>query len=563
MVQFKRPILRSSLLLLLAVGARASETLVPVPWCRKGGVMVALEGQGSASVLLFGGKGHDKVKKSHGSSLMADSWVLTLLKSDGLPIDLSAGSISTTEGDSLDGPARVDWSRVPQAPSVRPEARWKASGDAIGDFFVVFGGDDGKMFLNDLWVLPLASALRSAQTVDSGRHEGQAPTAGGSPSGDPGGAPSKGVLTGAILAAATAGAVPPPPVHPVDDDDDTNNDARWGKVVLQAGTQSPEKRRGHTIVALPTNRALMLVGGRKKHHICLHDAWTLLLPVGALANADGSTLGLGWESASWQKVAPLPSQCRWGHASTRVEDPLTKSEMVAVFGGRKEEIVNGSRTGVFDYNSELWFFSLGGSTSDEDGDAPSDDAETSEPALKAASSGKWTMIEAAAGASWPARRDHHSLSYDASDYALYVFGGRTSASMTSTANLNDLWRFSLLTQTWAELRPLGRLPEPRYLHMTAMAQGSLVVFGGEHIDRLGDKKADHKLNDLWAFVPRAQQWTLISKSDCSVRACSVAWVVVARPALRSDPRTPPRLFSCPRVSSGDGGRTDSHDSLRN
>ena len=53
--------------------------------------------------------------------------------------------------------------------------------------------------------------------------------------------------------------------------------------------------------------------------------------------------------------------------------------------------------------------------------------------------------------------------------------------------------------------------------MAAFSAGSLVVFGGEHIDKPGAKKKDHKLNDLWAFVPASNKWDHIAKSDCEVR----------------------------------------------
>jgi hypothetical protein len=166
----------------------------------------------------------------------------------------------------------------------------------------------------------------------------------------------------------------------------------------------------------------MLVGGRQQKHVCLHDAWILPLPAGDLANDEGSTEGLGWDKVAWQKVSPPPSQCRWGHAAARIEDPLTKSEVVAVFGGRKEVIDGGTRTGIFDYNNELWLFGLAGSTFGSDDTTDDDTATTGNvnatSFAKAATGGTWTLAEGAPGAAVPAKRDHHSLSYDSAGYAL-------------------------------------------------------------------------------------------------------------------------------------------------
>jgi N-acetylneuraminic acid mutarotase len=138
------------------------------------------------------------------------------------------------------------------------------------------------------------------------------------------------------------------------------------------------------------------------------------------------------------------------------------------------------------------------------------------------------------------KRDHTSLVFDASSNSLLVFGGRVAESIGVPA-LNDLWRYSLQTQQWQELPQLStHRPESRYLHSAAFVRsasssssfsngpssvdtassssgGVLVVFGGEHIDRPGSSKKDHKLNDLWAYSTVTKDWVELVHNDCTVR----------------------------------------------
>ena len=59
------------------------------------------------------------------------------------------------------------------------------------------------------------------------------------------------------------------------------------------------------------------------------------------------------------------------------------------------------------------------------------------------------------------------------------------------------------------------------LCVAALASSQLVVFGGEHIDKPGASKADHKLNDLWAYAAGANEWQRLAKSSCKEREGSV------------------------------------------
>ena len=137
-----------------------------------------------------------------------------------------------------------------------------------------------------------------------------------------------------------------------------------------------------------------------------------------------------------------------------------------------------------------------------------------DPPAGGALQGSWSLAEAPDGVA-PAKRDHHTMVFNANTNALLVFGGRTAEDMAAAGvNLNDLWSYGLLDQRWSTIAPVGRSPQTRYLHMAAMMHGSLVVFGGEHINRAGASQADHKLNDLWAFSPANRAWTQLAKDNC-------------------------------------------------
>jgi len=460
-----------------------------MPWCRKSAVMVAIdsvEGHDTTGVFLWGGKGEDKADDLKGQQLLADIWTAAI-------------ATDTNDGTATFG----GWEKVPQKISTSPDPRWKSSGDRMGSYFVAFGGDDFTTFLNDLWVLPLASIN---DTLREGIFsKGKSATADDDGDDDP--------VAAAVL---------------------------WTKIELAPTAALPRERRGHTLVGMPNSQAMLLVGGKKKHSECLPDAWVLPMPSGwpQLAGVDGSAGGLGWGETAWHQATPIPSSCRWGHSAVLTEDPTTKAEIVAVFGGRLKDL----KTGKYTYNNELWFFSLGGGA----------------PGLE----GSWSLAETS-GAPLPQPRDHTSLSFDSSSSSLFVFGGRCAEAMVVPA-LNDLWRYSLLAQQWQALPQSSvRRPETRYLHSatfvaaaslassssssaaTALnaapaaapsaptaavsavaplgsmggAGGQLVIFGGEHINKQTGKIGyNHKLNDVWAYSTVTSEWEELVPNDCTAQA---------------------------------------------
>jgi len=181
---------------------------------------------------------------------------------------------------------------------------------------------------------------------------------------------------------------------------------------------------------------------------------------------------------------------------------------------------------TYEYTNELWFFSMDSDESaslrvkskmatmlSSTGPSDYDDMNIQD---KADVVGHWTLAPTGTGP-MPSKRDHTTISYDKEHHALLVFGGRTSEEMVPAHN--DLWQYSLVTQTWTLLTPTGRIPETRYLHMASMIKGAMVLFGGEHITKyaLGsDGSKDHKLNDLWAYAIKANRWVQLTQSDCKV-----------------------------------------------
>jgi N-acetylneuraminic acid mutarotase len=119
----------------------------------------------------------------------------------------------------------------------------------------------------------------------------------------------------------------------------------------------------------------------------------------------------------------------------------------------------------------------------------------------------WTELKPA-GTVAPPIRSAFAMAYDPTTGRLIVFGGADHKSYVppdeasyhfATANT---WAYDPVAYTWAELKPLGKVPPPRLEGAMAYDPTTrrLILFGG--VSRL-----DAKTNDTWAYDPIANTWT--------------------------------------------------------
>ena len=93
----------------------------------------------------------------------------------------------------------------------------------------------------------------------------------------------------------------------------------------------------------------------------------------------------------------------------------------------------------------------------------------------------------------PAAREDHTWTV-APDGTAYLFGGRNGAD-----TYDDLWRYEVVSGTWAQVTPAGPSPTARFGHNAVWAAGiGLVLFAGQGPDGF--------FNDMWAFDPAINEW---------------------------------------------------------
>lgn len=246
----------------------------------------------------------------------------------------------------------------------------------------------------------------------------------------------------------------------------------WRQVQAQ---NPPRARRSHVVVASASH--LHVIGGKIASHAeaCNRETWTL--PLAALApGSDGA-------SFAWTQGDDFPGDCRWGGTGTVISDPNGK-EFVALFGGRRKSKGPDS-VGGYEYFAELWLYDL--------------------------SAGTWKL--APSSASQPQPRDHHGAARIGQD--LWIFGGRVNPEHQESSVLDDVWKFSLSSNTWAQVKHASaRKPRPRFMPGVAGREWNgvptLFVFGGQALPR---STKTGSLNDLWAFSADGG-WQEIKANDC-------------------------------------------------
>ena len=99
--------------------------------------------------------------------------------------------------------------------------------------------------------------------------------------------------------------------------------------------------------------------------------------------------------------------------------------------------------------------------------------------------------------SGPSPRFDGTIAYDPSANEIYLFGGE------DTVARNDLWAFSVESNQWRQLSPVGPKPDARFGHTLNFdpLRRRLIVFGGE---------AAGFFSDVWAYDIAANTWTRLA-----------------------------------------------------
>ena len=98
----------------------------------------------------------------------------------------------------------------------------------------------------------------------------------------------------------------------------------------------------------------------------------------------------------------------------------------------------------------------------------------------------------------PSPRLDAPIAYDGARRTVWLFGGQAASGDT-----NDLWAFSLETQSWRQVSPQGTPPSPRHGHtLNYDARGRrLIVFAGQ---------ARGFFNDTFAYEIEANRWVQLN-----------------------------------------------------
>jgi N-acetylneuraminic acid mutarotase len=103
----------------------------------------------------------------------------------------------------------------------------------------------------------------------------------------------------------------------------------------------------------------------------------------------------------------------------------------------------------------------------------------------------------------PPRQGHAAILFDEK---IYIFGGRTySKNRNEKTFLNDVWSFSLVTNTWTNIQTIDS-PEPRHNISCLLFDNTAILFGGQGYE-------DKIYNDVWYFDMINHTWTKITTND--------------------------------------------------
>ena len=129
---------------------------------------------------------------------------------------------------------------------------------------------------------------------------------------------------------------------------------------------------------------------------------------------------------------------------------------------------------------------------------------------------QWLKLETQQKAS-PSIRSGHAMT--AVGLELYVWGGRHQ-SESGNPYLDDLWRYSTVTNQWLQLNTaaLGASPSGRINHaMTAVGSDLYLVGGTIELETTNTSRAT-VFDDVWRYSTVTNQWMQVESGAAAGRA---------------------------------------------
>ena len=117
------------------------------------------------------------------------------------------------------------------------------------------------------------------------------------------------------------------------------------------------------------------------------------------------------------------------------------------------------------------------------------------------SNNSWTLLNPSGNL--PVARNGHNAVYTKSNN-MFMFGG-TIQNASGAIYLNDLWQYDISNNFWTQLTPSGSLPPPRAWHSYVYNANTMLIFGGE-------ANYGAYLNDLWEYSVSSNSWIQLNPS---------------------------------------------------
>jgi N-acetylneuraminic acid mutarotase len=105
----------------------------------------------------------------------------------------------------------------------------------------------------------------------------------------------------------------------------------------------------------------------------------------------------------------------------------------------------------------------------------------------------------------PERGGHSAILYNS---LMYVFAGASEYNI-----FNDVWVYSLTSNTWSEVHIKSPKPDPRTDHSMILVEDSLIVTFGRGKGSDGQCYASKVYRDVWQFDIQQKTWTLLSEGS--------------------------------------------------